>query len=232
MEKKVDQTKISKTGKNETEQSLTDTDNMSDFIEDESENSLDAQKQREAMLGFRKFGKELMTAAVDVLREEFKQIAIEGGQHGAKIALLGEDLVKKHQKEIDNKESELLELKREKRELENELTKQKVRNEELETTIKQKEEEIERMQDEIDQMKRLMIKKEKELASNQTVPNERENQLKAELEKLKKKYNHVSARFQAKNSSDNVAQSELPKLRKRITELELQLEQTKGKKKK
>lgn len=228
MEKKTKNIRIPKEGKNGIEESFKDTVSESDFVEDEhSTNKYN--EQRKAMLG--NFGNEILKSAVDVLRNEFMQIAIEGGRHGAQLAILGEDLVENHNLEIEKRESELSELKREKRELENELQRQKVKNDKLETIIKQTEEEIQKRQDEIDKMKRLMKKKEEELASKQTAPNERERKLMLELEKLKKKFNDLSGKLLAKKASDNVAKAELPKLRKKITELELQLEEAQAKKK-
>ncbi|VDI09555.1 Hypothetical predicted protein [Mytilus galloprovincialis] len=228
MEKKGKNMKIPKKGKIGTEKSFEDTVSESDFVEDElTTNKLD--EHRKALLG--NFGKDILEAAVDVLRDEFMQIAIEGGRYGAKLALLGKDLVESHKQEIEKKESELFELKREKRDLENELQREKVKNDKLEATIKQKEREIKKRQDELDKMKRLMKKKENDLASEQRAHNQREDALKSELQNLKTKYNDLSGKHLAKKASGNIAKEELSKLRKQIIELEQQLEQANAKKK-
>ena len=54
--------------------------------------------------------------AVDQVRDEFKQMAIEGERHGPQLALHGEDM-EEHQQEPENKEQKTLKLKMEKKEV-------------------------------------------------------------------------------------------------------------------
>ena len=63
---------------------------------------------------FRQFRKEMMNLAVDQLRDEFKQIAIEGGRQGAQMILHGEGIAELQQ-ELENMEQKLLKLKMEKK---------------------------------------------------------------------------------------------------------------------
>ena len=57
----------------------------------------------------------MMNLAVDQLRGDFKQMAIEGGRQGAQMVLNGEDMAELQQ-DLENKERKLLELKMEKKE--------------------------------------------------------------------------------------------------------------------
>ena len=97
----------------------------------------------------------MMKLAVDQLRDEFKQMAIEGGRQGAQMILNGEDMAELQQ-ELENKERKLLELKMEKKKLENDLYSQKEKNEELELFVAQKERQIQILDDEVKNINKIM----------------------------------------------------------------------------
>ena len=63
---------------------------------------------------FRQFETEMMKLAVDQVRDEFKQMAIEGERHGPQLALHGKDMAE-HQQELENKEQKTLKLKMKKK---------------------------------------------------------------------------------------------------------------------
>jgi hypothetical protein len=90
----------------------------------------------------------MMKLAVDELRDEFKQMAIEGGRQGAQMILNGEDMAELQQ-ELEKKERKLLKLKMEKKKLENDLYSQKEMNEELEMLVAQKERQIRLLENEV-----------------------------------------------------------------------------------
>lgn len=175
------------------------------------------------------FGKEMMNLAVDQLRDEFKQIAIEGGRQGAQMILNGEDMAELQQ-ELENKERKLLKLRMEKKKLENDLYSQKEKNEELELLVSQKERQIQIMENKVKDINKIINKQKKDLQKEQASRKMKEDELLSDIKDLKGKHDKLKSQLQMKQSAANVKKTEMPKLREKIAELEGKLKERKDKK--
>ena len=171
------------------------------------------------------FGKEMMKLAVDQLRDEFKQMAIEGGRQGAQMILNGEDMAELQQ-ELENKERKFLKLKMEKKKLENDLYSQKEMNEELEMLVAQRERQIRLLENEVKNINKIMNKQKTELEKEQASRKIKEEELLSNIKDLKGKCNRLKAQLQMKISAGNVSKTEIQKLRAQIAELEGKLKRT------
>ena len=161
----------------------------------------------------------MMKLAVDQLRDEFKQMAIEGGRQGAQMILNGEDMAELQQ-ELENKEGKLLKLKMEKKKLENDLYSQKEMNEELEMLVAQKERQIRLLENEVKNINKIMNKQKKDLEKEQASRKIKEDELLLNIKDLKGKCDRLKAKLQMKISAGNVSKTEMEKLRAQIAELE------------
>jgi hypothetical protein len=86
--------------------------------------------------------------AIEQMKNEFKQMYMEAARQGVQLAINGEDMAELQQ-ELENKERRLLKLKEDKKELENDLSSQKEKNEELELLVDQKERNIKILENEV-----------------------------------------------------------------------------------
>ena len=171
----------------------------------------------------------MMKLAVDQLRDEFKQMAIEGGRQGAQMILNGEDMAELQQ-ELENKERKLLKLKMEKQKLENDLYSQKEMNEELEMLVSQKERQIRLLENEVKNINTIMNKQKKDLEKEQASRKIKEDELLSNIKDLKGKCDRLKAKLQMKISAGNVSKTEMEKLRAQIAELEGKPKECKNKK--
>lgn len=171
----------------------------------------------------------MMKLAVDQLRDEFKQMAIEGGRQGAQMILNGEDMAELQQ-ELENKERKLLKLKMEKKKLENDLYSQKEMNEELEMLVAQKERQIRLLENEVKNINKIMNKQKKDLEKEQASRKIKEDELLSNIKDLKGKCDRLKAKLQMKISAGNVSKTEMEKLRAQIAELEGKPKECKNKK--
>ena len=146
----------------------------------------------------------MMKLAVDELRDEFKQMAIEGGRQGAQMILNGEDMAELQQ-ELENKERKLLKLKMEKKKLENDLYSQKEMNEELEMLVAQKERQIRLLENEVKNINTIMNKQKKDLEKEQASRKIKEDELLSNIKDLKGKCDRLKAKLQMKISAVNVS---------------------------
>ena len=125
----------------------------------------------------------MMKLAVDELRGDFKQMAIEGGRQGAQMVINGEDMAELQQ-DLEKKERTLLELKMKKKELENNLSSQKEKNEELELLVVQKERQIKILENEVDKIKKILNTHKTELEQEEALRKMKEEKEEA-LRKMK-----------------------------------------------
>ena len=168
-----------------------------------------------------------MKLAVEQLKDEFKQIVIEGGRQGAESVLHGKDMAELQQ-ELKNKERNLLELKREKEKLEKDLYSQK-KTEELELLVAQKEREIKILENEMKNIDKI-LKQNKDLEKEQATRKMKEDELLSEIKDLKGTCDRLKTQLQVKTSAGNVSKTEMQKLRTQIAELEGKLKERKDKK--
>ena len=171
---------------------------------------------RKNLLG--QFGKEIMKIAVDQLRGEFQQIAVEGGRQGAQMMLHGKDMTELQQ-ELTQKEQQLLKLKMEKKKLEEDLCSEKVKKDEVQLLVAEKEMQIRFLESEAQNIRRLMRSLKKEASEEKASATEREAKLASELKDLRGKYNNVKSKLQVKESASNIAKTKLTDCREELDRL-------------
>jgi chromosome segregation ATPase len=171
----------------------------------------------------------MMKLAVDELRDEFKQMAIEGGRQGAQMILNGEDMAELQQ-ELENKERELLKLKMEKKKLENDLYSQKEMNEELKMLVAQKERQIGLLENEVKNINTIMNKQKKDLEKEQASRKIKEDELLSNIKDLKGSRDRLKTKLQMKTSAGNVSKIEMEKLRAQLAEKKEKPKERKNKK--
>ena len=172
---------------------------------------------------------EMLQLVVEQLKDEFKQMAIEGGRQGAQLVLRGEDTgMAELQQELTNKERKLLKLKREKEKLEKDLYSQK-KTEELELLVVQKEREIKILENEVKKIDKI-LKQKKDLKKEQATRKMKKDELLSEIKDLKGACDRLKTQLQVKISAGNVSKTEMPNLRAQIAELEGKLKERKDKK--
>jgi len=173
---------------------------------------------------------EMLQLVVEQLKDEFKQMAIEGGRQGAQLVLRGEDTgMAELQQELTNKERKLLKLKREKEKLEKDLYSQK-KTEELELLVAQKERQIRLLENEVKNINKIMNKQKKDLEKEQASRKMKEDELLSNIKDLKGTCDRLKTQLQVKISAGNVSKTEMPNLRAQIAELEGKLKERKDKK--
>lgn len=161
------------------------------------------------------FGKDMMKLAVDQLRDEFMQMAIEGGRQGAQLAIHGEGMAELQQV-LEDKERKILQLKMEKKKLES----QKEQNEELQSLVAEKERQINILEKEVKNLNKLINKQKKELEKEQASRKTKEDEMVLNIKELEGKNDKLKAHLQMKISAGNVTKVEMQKLRVKMEELE------------
>jgi DNA anti-recombination protein RmuC len=120
----------------------------------------------------------MMNLTVDRLRDEFKQMAFEGGRQGAQMVINGEDMAELRQ-DLEKKERKLLELKMEKEKLENDLCSQKEKNEELELLVDQQERHIRLLENEVCNIKKILNTQKTDLEKEEALRKMKEEKAKS-----------------------------------------------------
>ena len=168
---------------------------------------------------------EMQKLAIEQMKNEFKEMIIEGARQGAQLAMNGgntEELLK----QLEDKERKLLKLKTEKDELKKDLYSQKEKNEELELLLAQKEREIKLMENDVKTIQNMLSQHKKEEALRKM----KEDEMLSEIKDLKESRGKLRSKLQMKASAGNVSKTEMEKLRAQIAELEGKPKERKNKK--